>query len=281
MTNVQTPRPRRHLFGHCTFGHSTLIRHSDFVIRHSHSLLFQRRLSYSPLMLAIVNFQNPLFWAILVGWIMSVVLHEFAHGIVAYWGGDYTIRERGGLTLNPLQYVDPVFSILLPVIFLAMGGIPLPGGSTYVRRDLLRSRQWDSAVSLAGPAMNLLLFFACAIPLHPKVGWLDQPFGETSTAQSFLGAMAFLQFTAAVFNLFPVPPLDGFQTIAPWLPSDLRMKLSTPPLSNYLFIGFFVIIWKLPVLDWIDVHLLFPLLNALGFGDAAYYFWIALGHALN
>ena len=91
-------------------------------------------------MLAAINLHNPLLWAVLIGWILSVVLHEFAHGIVAYWGGDYTIRERGGLTLNPLQYVDPMMSIGLPVFFMLMGGIPLPGGSTYIRHDLLRSR---------------------------------------------------------------------------------------------------------------------------------------------
>src|SRR5438067_10238941 len=106
-------------------------------------------------MLSAVNVQNPLLWAVLIGWILSVVLHEFAHGLVAYVGGDYTIKERGGLTLNPLQYVDPLMSIVLPAIFLLMGGIPLPGGATYIRRDLLRNKLWNSLVSAAGPAMNL------------------------------------------------------------------------------------------------------------------------------
>src|SRR3954466_7301628 len=99
------------------------------------------------------DFQSPLFWAVFIGWVLSVVLHEFAHGFVAYLGGDYTIRERGGLTLNPLQYVDPVMSLLLPARLLLMGGVPLPGGVTYIRRDLLRGRAWQAAVSLAGPAM--------------------------------------------------------------------------------------------------------------------------------
>src|SRR5881394_2617306 len=104
------------------------------------------------------DMSNTLFWAVFIGWVLSVVLHEFAHGLVAYLGGDYTIRERGGLTLNPLQYVDPVMSIFLPMVFLALGGIPLPGGATYVRTDLLRSRLWATAVAAAGPLMNLLLF---------------------------------------------------------------------------------------------------------------------------
>src|SRR3954464_14163958 len=99
-------------------------------------------------MLAIANLHSSLFWATLIGWVLSVVLHEFAHGVVAYWGGDYTIRERGGLTLNPIKYIDPVRSLLLPIVFLLIGGIPLPGGMTFVRTDLLRSRAWSAMVSL-------------------------------------------------------------------------------------------------------------------------------------
>src|SRR4051812_20513531 len=116
------------------------------------------------IMLATVDFNSPLTWAIIIGWIMSVVLHEWAHGFVAYLGGDYTIRERGGLSLNPLQYIHPVNSILLPILFLMMGGIPLPGGATYVRRELLRNRAWGMAVSFAGPAMNVLLFLLLSLP---------------------------------------------------------------------------------------------------------------------
>src|SRR5467141_3785252 len=145
-------------------------------------------------MLALIDFHNPLLWAVMIGWILSVILHEFAHGIVAYWGGDYTNRERGGLTLNPLQYIDPLFSIILPVIILMIGGIPLPGGVTYINRDLLRNRAWETAVSL-----------------HPKVGWLDPTAGPEgwSHAQIFLGVMAHLQLIAVILNLVPIPPLDG------------------------------------------------------------------------
>src|SRR5688500_3261665 len=171
-------------------------------------------IKYPPHVLALVDVNDPLLWAIFIGWILSVVLHEFAHGVVAYWGGDYTIRERGGLSLNPLQYVDPLFSIAIPVIILALGGIPLPGGVTYVRRDLLRSRAWDTAVSLAGPAMNLLLFFACLIALHPSVGWVDTRDPESWTnGQKFVAINLLLQLGVVMLNLVPVPPLDGFQAI--------------------------------------------------------------------
>src|SRR6478672_2855530 len=139
------------------------------------------------MLLAVVDYRDPLLWAAFIGWILSVILHDFAHGVVAYWGGDYAIRERGGLTLNPFQYVDPLMSIILPLVFLLMGGVPLPGGATYIRRDLLRSKGWDTAVSLAGPAMNFLIFLMLVIPLHPRVGWIDYRTSvlEWTTAQVF------------------------------------------------------------------------------------------------
>jgi Zn-dependent protease len=194
--------------------------------------------------LAAADFNSPLFWALLIAWVMSVVLHEFAHGVVAYWGGDYTIRERGGLTLNPLQYVHPVMSILLPLLFLYLGGVPLPGGATYVRRDLLRSRAWDTAVSAAGPAMNLLLFFLLAALLHPRVGWVDPSLAvaEWTQAQKLVAATAFLQLFSVLLNLVPVPPLDGFQMISPYLAPSMRERLMQPQVSMLLLFGFFLLV---------------------------------------
>jgi Zn-dependent protease len=194
--------------------------------------------------LGIVNVHNPLLWAILIGWILTVVLHEFAHGLVGYLGGDYTVKERGGLSLNPLQYVDPVMSLLLPAIFLMMGGIPLPGGATFIRRDLLRSRVWDSLVSAAGPAMNLLIFALLCIPLHPRAGWIDYTVmpSEWTTPQIFVAAMAVLQLEAVMLNLTPIPPLDGFGIIAPYLPIDLRQRLTNPPWNYTLYFIFFMIL---------------------------------------
>ena len=198
--------------------------------------------------LGVSDFGEPALWAVIIGWIMSVTLHEFAHGLVAYWGGDYTIRERGGLTLNPLQYVDPLMSIVLPVVFLLMGGIPLPGGATYIRRDLLKSRFWESAVAAAGPVMNLILFGLLAIPLMPSVGWINMNVDpmDWTTPQKFVAAMCFLQLLSVILNLIPVPPLDGFGMIAPYLSPELRVKLSTPPMSSYLFFGYFMLLWMAP-----------------------------------
>jgi Zn-dependent protease len=193
-------------------------------------------------MLAAVDFDNPLLWAVFIGWIMSVVLHEFAHGLVAHWGGDYTIRERGGLTLNPLQYVDPVMSLLLPMVIFLIGGIPLPGGVTYIRQDLLRNRRWEAAVSAAGPLMNFVLFLALVTPFHPRVGWIDPPLrGEGSNAVVFMGAMAVLQMLSVLFNLLPIPPLDGFGILSPFMKPATRERFMTPPLNFGLFFGLFLL----------------------------------------
>ncbi len=219
------------------------------------------------MMLAAVDFSSPMIWAILIGWILSVVLHEFAHGIVAYWGGDYTIKERGGLTLNPLQYIDPVMSIILPAVFLLMGGIPLPGGATYIRRDLIHGRAWNVAVSAAGPASNFILFLLLTIPLHPRVGWVDPnvPPSEWTTAQVFCGAMAVLQLFATLLNLLPVPPLDGFQIVAPFLKEETRVKLMTPPYSTAIFFGLFLFLMNSSAPGRVLQKALIALLAGLGY----------------
>ncbi len=233
------------------------------------------------LLAASVAWNSPLFWAVLIGWILSVVLHEFAHGLVAHLGGDYTIRERGGLTLNPLQYVDPVFSLLMPIVFLAMGGIPLPGGVTYIRTDLLRSRHWESAVSLAGPLMNLLLFVGFALPLHPAFKWVD-PYDPSSwtNGQIFCGAMAVLQILAVLFNLVPVPPLDGFGAIAPYMKAEQRLKLTTPPTSTVLFMAYFFLIWTVPGFTSWMIGVMYRLLELMGFGDNQLVFGFMFRRAL-
>jgi Zn-dependent protease len=212
------------------------------------------------------NFDNPLIWALLIGWIMTVVLHEFAHGVVAYWGGDYTIRERGGLTLNPLQYVDPVMSIILPAVFLLMGGVPLPGGATFIRRDLLRNKAWESAVSLAGPAMNFLIFALLCVLLHPRVGFINYrtPVNDWTTAQTFVAGMAVSQILAVLLNLVPIPPLDGFGAISPYLPHELRQTLNSPPWPMMCLIIYFMAMSNVPAVGMALYRSILQVLHAFG-----------------
>ena len=193
-------------------------------------------------LLAAVQFDSPILWACFIGWIMSVVIHEFAHGIVAHWGGDYTIRERGGLTLNPLQYIDPFGSLILPAIIFLIGGVPLPGAATYIRTDLLRSKLWESAVSAAGPISNVLIGLVCLLPL--VAGWVpigDSPVNSTPFAL-FLGTMVLLQALAVMINLLPVPPLDGFGIIRPYFDRDFQEKTQHPQVAFFgILIVFFIL----------------------------------------
>jgi Zn-dependent protease len=213
-------------------------------------------------LLAAVEIHNPVLWAVFIAWILTVVLHEFAHGVVAYFGGDYTIRERGGLTLNPIQYVDPVFSLLVPAVIFLLGGIPFPGGVTYVRRDLIRSRAWNVAVNAAGPAMNFLLFLLCVLPFHPKLQWLTPQSGPIPNGHQFLGAMAVLQIVTVLFNLVPVPPLDGFQMLSAFMDAPTREKFMRN--GSTMFLIFFLLLWNVPALTAAFFTAAWRIIDAVG-----------------
>jgi len=88
-----------------------------------------------------------IFLFVIIGWLVSLSLHEFGHALVAYLGGDESVADKGYLTLDPLKYTHPVLSILFPIIFLLMGGIPLPGGAVYINTHAIRSRTMISLTS--------------------------------------------------------------------------------------------------------------------------------------
>ena len=180
------------------------------------------------------------FVIVLGGWIFSVCLHEFAHAIVAYKGGDTSVREKGYLTFNPLKYTDPVFSFILPIVFLLSGGIGLPGAAVYIQRDSLRSRGWATAVSLAGPAANLIIAVLMGLVLLVP-GVRESAVGP---ALAFLGL---LQVTALVFNMLPLPPLDGFGAIEPYLGHGVRQAIA--PYQHYVFIGLLFLMWTVPIVS--------------------------------
>jgi Zn-dependent protease len=176
------------------------------------------------------------FFIVLILWVFSVCLHEFGHAWVAMKGGDYTVREKGYLTLNPIRYTHPVYSIALPLLFLIMGGIGLPGGAVYIERHLLRSKQWDTLVSLGGPAMDVI--FIAVIALLFKTGII--PPDPTLVGPIAMAFVLKLQICSVFFNLLPVPPLDGFQAIAPWMPPDARDRMYA--MSNFTLLALFMIL---------------------------------------
>jgi len=164
-----------------------------------------------------MNFSSSFFTPNLIifcGWIFSVCLHEWAHSVVAYLGGDISVKQKGYLSFNPLVYIHPITSILLPLIVLAIGGIPLTGGAVYIEQASIPSRLIQSAVSLAGPSANIIAALLFAIIYH------SAPL--TPIALNALGFLIFLQFYAAILNLVPIPSLDGFGIIEPWLAPSHR-----------------------------------------------------------
>lgn len=195
------------------------------------------------------------FAIVVVGWVFSLCLHEFSHAIVAYRGGDTSVREKGYLTFNPLKYTHPLLSIILPIVFLMMGGIGLPGGAVYIDRARLRSREWETSVSLAGPAANLIFGVVLSIPF--LLGQVPaHPTGPVWPAIAFL---IVLQFSSVILNVIPIPPLDGFGALAPWLPREMREAGERS--------GFFGLIVVFMVLSYVEPANLFFWEGIFGFAE--------------
>ena len=154
------------------------------------------------------------------GWIVSLCLHEAAHAYVAYWGGDKSVVEKGYLSLNPFAYAHPLMSFGLPLAYLLLGGIGLPGGCVYIDYAVLKNRRWDAFVPLAGPLANLVFLMVLSIPF--LLGWPGE-FGNR-VFWSALGFLAALQASAVVLNMLPIPGLDGFGIIRPYLPYDMQAQ---------------------------------------------------------
>lgn len=211
------------------------------------------------------------FAIVLVGWIFSLCLHEFSHALVAYSGGDYTVREKGYLTFNPLKYTHPVYSLLLPLLFLVMGGIGLPGGAVYIETWRLRSKNWRTAVSLAGPLSNLLLAIILGIVLH----FAPVNFSGIWSGLAFL---ALLQVTAVVLNLIPVPPFDGYNAVEPHLNETTRDKFEQTR-GAFIWIVF-LLLWFVPFINNAFWGLIFFVSRTLGIplelaamGFSQFQFW--------
>jgi len=211
------------------------------------------------------------FIVVIVGWIFSLCLHEFSHSVVAYYGGDTSVKDKGYLTFNPLKYTHPVYSIVLPMIFLLLGGIGLPGGAVYIETWRLRSKRWESAVSLAGPASNLVLVILLAIILNIL------PVSSNGIWPG-LAFLALMQVSALVLNLIPVPPFDGYRALAPFLNRQLRFNIDQ--YSNIIMMVVFVALWYVPFVNnffwlavsWISLRLQIPLSLAM-LGLSQFQFW--------
>ncbi len=191
--------------------------------------------------------------------LFSVVIHELAHGWMALRLGDTTARDMGRLTLNPIPHIDPVGSILVPLFSLFVAGrvfiawakpVPVnPMNFSNYRRD-------DVLVSVVGPLSNLLLALACTIifiilalitPLMSQTGSvLDELM--TFMLKMFAGGIT-LNVVLAVFNLIPIPPLDGSHVAASMMPDEMS--------ERYRSVGFLGIFVILLLMRWPPFSMLF------------------------
>lgn len=183
------------------------------------------------------------FTLVIAGWVVSLCVHEFAHAFTAWRFGDHGVAMRGYLTLNPLRYTHPVLSLVLPIVFIALGGIGVPGGAVYVRTSFMTNRQ-KTIVSLSGPLTNV----AFAVVLLAVTALFYDP--DHNVFWAGMAFSGFLQVTAAVLNLLPVPGLDGYSALEPHLSEETQRALApakqwglfillilfiATPLSQYFF----------------------------------------------
>ncbi len=199
------------------------------------------------------------FVLVIAGWVVSLCLHEFGHAFTAWRFGDHDVATRGYLTLNPFKYTNPMFSIVLPLVFIAMGGIGLPGGAVWVRSGAMTKWQ-RTTVSLAGPFVNLVL----AVLLLGAVRILYPQQHDHLIFWSGVAFLGMLQVMAVVLNVLPIPPLDGYGAVEPHLSPGLQRSLA--PVKQY---GFFILLFILiaPPLNgwfWSIVLKLYTTLGGLG-----------------
>ena len=168
--------------------------------------------------------------------LFSIIVHEVAHGYVALLNGDPTARMLGRITLNPIPHIDPVGTILMPLL-LYLSGFPVVGMAKPVPVNPLnfRNYRWgEFAVSAAGPVSNLALAVVFSGLL--RLG-IDNP-GFVTLA--ILGVR--INIILALFNLIPIPPLDGSHILALLLPRDLaRLYSHLQPVGFILILILFYI----------------------------------------
>ena len=157
------------------------------------------------------------FPLVFIGFVISLCIHEFGHAIVAYHCGDRTVREKGYLSLDPLRYSDLQYSIMLPLLFVVLGGIGLPGGAVYINTMYLT--RGGMALTSAGGPLGTAAVLAILMALFAAV---PQMAATAPVLYAALAFLALLQVTALVFNLIPCPGLDGWGIIEPFLPASMR-----------------------------------------------------------
>jgi Zn-dependent protease len=193
--------------------------------------------------------------------IFSIVVHEFAHGWVARTQGDNTAAMLGRLTLNPIPHLDPMGSVLVPGLLAAVGA-PILGWAKPVPvnpRNFRNYKRGDILVSLAGVASNLALAIICTLLLAVAIRTL----GPGSVVVMMLRYGILINFLLMVFNLLPIPPLDGSHVLYHFLPPALGARYRE--LGQYGMIILFALLY---FTNFSFLRIPVGLLTSIAFGAA-------------
>ena len=178
------------------------------------------------------------FFAVIITVVFSVCIHELAHGIAAIWLGDRTPIETGHMTLNPVVHMGPQSLIMLAFAGIAWGQMP-------VNRSRLRGRFGGTWVALAGPASNVLLALAALTALGLSERFASPYFDPskfTANLRELLWVFGYTNVALAIFNLIPVPPLDGSNALAGLNPqfAEIMMRVRAGGQAMMIFIILFI-----------------------------------------
>ena len=197
--------------------------------------------------------------------IISMTLHEAVHAFVGYFLGDVTAKAQGRLTLNPLKHIDPVLTIAMPILLYIMGG-PIFGGAKPVPLNPSRIRhgEWGMAlVAVAGPLTNLLLAFI-AFGVGVIFGVISTDGIAATLAGQIIWIFVQVNLGFFIFNMLPIPPLDGSRVLYALAPEGARRVMEQ--IERYgLVIVLLIVLVASPVLSTIMLGAMQGILEAFMF----------------
>jgi Zn-dependent protease len=179
-----------------------------------------------------------IIWA---GWVFSLYLREFSQALVAHWAGDTSLKNKGSLIFNPFErykHVAPIHRVIF-ILFLIMGGVWLPGGIAYINQRKIRNRLLRSIVAAARPISSILISLILSFyfqNITRDILIIESKITGNLWLPVSIAFLAYLQVFTAVFNLIPIPGLDGYDIIDPWLSNHVRSKFNYLRKYNTLII---------------------------------------------